>query len=437
MERIFTNTCVGKRIFSSKLGFSYDKLLYRKWLMDMRVNLFIVLLISFIGLWGTVAQAVEVHGIDTANIVVQDHSRQSLRKALPQALEQVLVKVSGNPDVITLPTVQNALPKIDNLVESYSYTERTNASGEQELNLQVVFDNDAIKHLLRDAGQAIWGNNRPLTLVWLSVPEEMQTRILSNDSENPLVASVKHFVEQRGIPIIFPSMDLEDRMNMNLSASRLPSREQLEKVARRYGVESVLVANVVSVNHGELIGEWELFLKGTPIEWQTSGTDINQVVINGVDRAVDMMVNRLATIESKSMQSSVAMKITGVKNLNDYVHVVATLRQLAPITQVMVNDMSHNTLQLVVHTVSGKEGLIKALENVPLLTAETTSSTAADSVQEDLFYHWGKPQTQVQTKNQAQAQSTSGTANNAIQSLAPNSSNVNGVMRDNTITPAR
>lgn len=345
-----------------------------------------LLFISMLCWMGTIAQAVEIRDINAASVVVKDRSQQSLHNVLPKALNQVLVKVSGNPGVITLPAVQNALPKINTLVESYSYSTIKNAQDKQQLALKVVFDYRAIKRLLRNAGQTIWSSNRPLTLVWISVPEASQTKVLASDSTNSLINSIKQLVAERGIPIIFPSMDLEDQTNMDLTLSRLPSRQQLETSAKRYGVDSVLVASIVPANNGELMAEWELLLHGTPVEWQTSGTDINQVVENGIERAVDMMVNRLATIESKKMQSTVVMKVSGVKNLNDYVHVVAALRSLTPVARVIVSDMSDDCLQLVIHTASSEEGLVNVLKNVPHLTIESAPQNNADHT--DLFYRW-------------------------------------------------
>ena len=41
--------------------------------------------------------------------------------------------------------------------------------------------------------------------------------------------------------------------------------------------------------NGGLQGEWQLFLKGTPYEWKTTGNDVIEVLMNGVSLVVDMM----------------------------------------------------------------------------------------------------------------------------------------------------
>jgi len=111
------------------------------------------------------AEAVQIHSMNMANVLVVDHSQQTLQQALQTALNQVLVKMSGNASVNTVPAIQNAQKRVNNLVVSYSYSTKKNRSRSSQLMLHVVFDGSAVQRLLKNAGQAIWGNDRPLTLI--------------------------------------------------------------------------------------------------------------------------------------------------------------------------------------------------------------------------------------------------------------------------------
>src|SRR3989338_9968810 len=263
------------------------------------------------------AEAVKVPDMTAASVPVADHSQQTFHHALPHLLYQVLVKVSGNPSVSTLPAIQNVLPNVERFIESYGYTTATDVSGTPQLMLRVVFDRHAISRLLKHAGQAVWGENRPLTLMWVSIPTDNQAIVLSDgNTTHPTALLIKHVVEQRGIPILFPTMDLEDQTNAALSSSRLLTSSQINAMADRYGVESVLAGSIIADNTGSYEGEWQLLLNGTPYEWQTTGTDISQVVTNGLERAADMMANQLATLENVNSQRMVVMKISGVEDLD-------------------------------------------------------------------------------------------------------------------------
>ena len=330
--------------------------------------------------------AMEVKGLNTADIPAVDQSRHTLKAALPQALNQVLIKMSGNPGVVTLPEIQNALPSIDNLVERYSYATKTDASGKQQRVLHVVFDAAGVKQLLNHASQAIWGSDRPLSLLWLAVPEKTQTTVLSSDDANPLTAFVKKTAASRGIPILFPTMDLKDQSNVTAQTTTLPLASQLIATAKRYDVHSILAGSITANSDGTFEGEWQLLLNGTPFEWQTSAANTHQVISNGINRAADMMANQLATIDSKNLQRTVMMSVNNVQNLDDYAHVVAELRQLATISKVTVDDMSNNTLLLELDTTGSTNALFNSLKQTHL--SANAAPTDAGPHHVDLFYHW-------------------------------------------------
>lgn len=341
---------------------------------------FILILLTVLLFVDNIAIAVEICDFSTATLPVSDQSPKTFQKNLPKALEQVLVKMSGNVGIMTLPTIQDVLPKINDYVQKYSYL--TNQGGQPLL--RVVFDKQSMRHLLQDANQAIWSADRPLTMIWVSVPNGSEFNTLASESRSPTIRVIKQIAFLRGLPIIFPAMDLEDQTNVPQPTSTVLSNNQLQTISHRYGVDSILAGVVVDSN-GHLQGEWQLFLKGTSYEWQTIGTDVNQVVINGVDRAIDMMANQFATFDSKGMENLVTMKVSGVQNLNDYVHVVLLLKHLSPVIKVSVSKMNTNVLFLKVITAGNLEDLVKALKTVPHLIKEPSSSGLREA---DLFYKW-------------------------------------------------
>ena len=332
--------------------------------------------------------AVEVLDINTAMVAVSDQSPQTLQRSLPQALEQVLVRMSGNSGIMTLPTIRDTLPKINNYVEKYSYIVKADEKDKQQLLLlQVAFDKRAMRHLLQNANQAIWSANRPLTMVWISVPNGSQSEMLASESQNPTVRRIKQAAFLRGIPIIFPVMDLEDQTNVAQSASTLLSIPQLQEIARRYGVDSILFGTVVVDANEQLQGEWQLFLNGTLYEWQTTGIDVTQVVINSIDRAADMMANQFATFDSKGMENLITMEVTGVQTLDDYVRVVSLLKHLSPVIKVSVSDMNTNMLLFKIKMAGNLEDLVTALKSVSHLVTESTPSQKSLEGA-NLFYRW-------------------------------------------------
>ncbi len=94
-----------------------------------------------------------------ARIAVEDRQEASLARAASEALEQVLVRVSGNRAVITLPGIAQAVSSARDRLSLYTYVE-----DETGLALIAEFDGVIVKDLLRAGGATYWGAHVPRCL---------------------------------------------------------------------------------------------------------------------------------------------------------------------------------------------------------------------------------------------------------------------------------
>ncbi len=110
-------------------------------------------LFLFIGI-SAMAFAADSPDLVTAKVSVPDQSSASLQKALPQAFAQVLVNVSGNPNISSVPAVANNKRDLSTFLQNYSFIRENGPQGEAELSVQITFDKAAIDDFLREAGQS-------------------------------------------------------------------------------------------------------------------------------------------------------------------------------------------------------------------------------------------------------------------------------------------
>ncbi len=82
------------------------------------------------------------------DIIVKDRSNEVLQKALQLALEQVLVKASGDPEVAGQVTVHDQLGSAQNYVERYEYLQDPNDASHQKLILHVKFSPKSVREIL-------------------------------------------------------------------------------------------------------------------------------------------------------------------------------------------------------------------------------------------------------------------------------------------------
>ncbi|WP_018981854.1 DUF2066 domain-containing protein [Salinimonas chungwhensis] len=174
-----------------------------------------------------------------AKVPVSDQSVSSRREALKQALEQVLIKMSGSAQTITHPAVKQALKSPARYLSAYQFSyEDGQQFYEGEFSRQVLVE------LLRDASLPVWGQRRPDTLLWLATEEGDDKWILREGQRGELAAQINKDTRQRGIPITLPLMDLTDNSNISVYDVWGHFSRVLNQASERYRPDFIIGARL-------------------------------------------------------------------------------------------------------------------------------------------------------------------------------------------------
>ncbi|MCB1826778.1 MAG: DUF2066 domain-containing protein [Coxiellaceae bacterium] len=334
-------------------------------------------------------QAVQVSGLNATTLPIDNTSEAAREAALPKALGQVLVKMSGNPAIMTVPIVQNALGDANTMIQSYGYRNQEQSDGQAQLLLQITFDRKALKQLLAKAGQADWSSDRPLTLVWVQMQGDAEPEILSNSVNLPLSQALLKAAKARGVPVLMPAMDLEDQAFVSEDPEKFDT-SLLQQAAQRYAAAAVLAGNVQQVG-SKWQGQWMLLMNGAPYRWRNTADSSAALLSQAINDMANLMANQLAVVDDKNLQTSVVLDVNNVMDLDDYAKVISAVRHLMPVTSVRIKDMNGSDLLLQVKTVGGEQALAEALSSARNFTAVETSENTNSTA--DLFYRWGNLKT--------------------------------------------
>ena len=107
------------------------------------------------------AGSVEVTSLYTAQVPLDQEQDRPREHAYETALAQVLLRVSG-PELVNDKDLFEAL-----FPNPGAYMVQFRPGPDD--TIFVSFDGEAVEDALRNAGQNVWGSERPLTLVWLAV----------------------------------------------------------------------------------------------------------------------------------------------------------------------------------------------------------------------------------------------------------------------------
>ncbi len=341
-----------------------------------------VLLLLYLLSVGT-ALAVRVTALYQGVLPATSQSATERNQLAGQALVQVLVKVSGNPAILTQPSIKAHLNSASSLMQEFSYS---SASGQTKpYFLQLNFDEEGINSILRDAGAPIWGQNRPLLLVWLEyeVPRH-PPEIIGADSGNPISVLLKQNTDRRGVPVIFPAMDVQDLGQVSIHDVAIMDIPKLLNATKRYAGDAMLMGRIVQVADGYNT-QWKLIMGNDQWGWMITGKTIPDVLTTIADRVADTLAGRYATVITNQVQSNVTLKIVNVTEADDFVQVMNYIKHLTPVADVQLVQITGSDMILKVSLRGAQESFAEALS-----VGQKLTPVSSDKKQSGWVYQWNR-----------------------------------------------
>ncbi|MCL1137429.1 DUF2066 domain-containing protein [Shewanella pneumatophori] len=197
-----------------------------------------VIFCSLTGFTAT-AMAAEVKQLDEGIVPIETRSTTLRTQGIKQAFENVILKNSGTQSALTNERIKQQLGSASSLMTQYGYFEQ-----DGELFLKVNFDHKRIIALLREAGLPVWGKQRPLTIVWLVAGENGEREILNDASDTVSRTTFNQESEAKGVPLLFPLMDLDDAMRVGVNDIRGRFADNVASASLRYQANYSLLATI-------------------------------------------------------------------------------------------------------------------------------------------------------------------------------------------------
>lgn len=293
--------------------------------------------------------AAEVQGLYEARVVVSDRSDAVRRQALLAALARVVVKVTGRPGDEWSGEFDAQAGDPLRYLGQYRYEETAPPAGASispaaagQLSLWVGFDPEAVNDLVRRMGLAVWGRLRPNVLVWAAIEQDGRRRVLGGADPGQLVAALDSQASGRGIPVVFPLLDLEDQTRLGVSDLWGGFGERILAASERYRCEAVLAGRAFPVGVGRWEGAWTLYLDGQATRWSVHGDSLEALFTRVVDGTADRLARRFAVASTGGVAGGWALRVTGIDSLADYARVSEYLARLDGVDEVRLAHAEGN-----------------------------------------------------------------------------------------------
>lgn len=308
-----------------------------------------ILLFVFAVMWASLAQAQTVSGLYQGSVAIENQSNRQVLAAKKTALAGVLVKVTGQTGSLNHAKLRQALLAPEHYLQRFSFATQI-IDGQEQAVLKLAFDPLKVNQLITSAGMTVWGAERAAVLVWLVEEDQGEQRII-NDDGHPVVAQIKAQSESRGLPLVWPLLDLDDQLAIDAGALWGLFRDPIASASLRYQADAILIGRVYKGEQQQWQVKWNFWVDNSEQQWASKGSNLEQLITPLQERLATSLVAKFA-LPSKTeaavglaVGQQVLVAVEQVSSLADYAQIQALLEGVSGVSHVQL--YAANGAQLV------------------------------------------------------------------------------------------
>ena len=242
---------------------------------------------------GTGAQTID--DLYQARTIVTGRGEENRLRGFPLCLEDVLIKVSGDPRLIDDPRLGPLQAQAQTYVVSFDYHDRMaglathdeQGTRDRPYDLTVHFDRGKVDAALRSLGVTPWTTPRPRVVVLVGMKQAAAKFVLTRDGNhvgpNESMAAA---AEKRGLPILIPST--QELATHGIAWEDLTGDPA--PIARALGADVALAGQLIW-DEQELgwAASWSLAASGGVHRWQIRGVTFDAAFRNALGGSAQIL----------------------------------------------------------------------------------------------------------------------------------------------------
>ena len=316
------------------------------------------------------------------NVKVEGQTASVEQAATRTSLLEVISRLTGLESVPRTAEIKKALDQAESFVSEYMYTEVPNFESETSVAskplsvLRIVFQPDQIESLLRLAKLPRWPSPRDTCIVWA---------LLENDGRRESIAPGKTFrlVEllasnslARGLPLIFPVLDLEDQLRVNQGLIWGRFGKELLQASERYNADCLLIGRLVAHEGGTVpafSGDWTIVLRNSVSYHRETFWIEEEVKIakETIDSAIELMTESSVIYSGKSYVYRV--RVSFVEDFGDYLAINEYLSKSPYVEDFSIDGYEGGLLNISIKSMAVRERLLELFEKEGKLANDDTA----------------------------------------------------------------
>jgi hypothetical protein len=235
-----------------------------------------------------------------AQAIVTGQGEVERARGFALCLDDVLVKLSGDPRLVGDPRLQPLEATAGQFVAAFAYHDRMSGipvhdeqgTRERPFDLSVTFDQAKTDAALRALGLEPWIAPRPRLVVVLGIRDATTAYVLAEDGERGLgqrqsllAASLK-----RGMPIALPDTAALAAAGVSFDGLATAHWPPLDPLAKRTGGDLALAGTLVWDEPAlGWIADWHLYWQGSMHHWRVGGVSFDDAFRGAIGGALQIV----------------------------------------------------------------------------------------------------------------------------------------------------
>ncbi len=223
------------------------------------------------------ATAAEIDDLYQGQTIVTGEREETRGPGFAECLEDVLVKVSGDPRLIGDPRVAEMAKQAGTMVGEFRYHDRMagiphhdeQGTRDRPYDLIVRFEKAKIDAALRSLGRAPWTASRPRIVVFLGMRNLLASYMLADDGDRALEhEALVAAAARRGVPLMLPSRVALAQAGVSFESLPAADLARLDAAAQAMGGRALVGRMAWSDEAMSWVADWRLRSADETEQWQ-------------------------------------------------------------------------------------------------------------------------------------------------------------------------
>ncbi|SMY38791.1 hypothetical protein PAND9192_03858 [Photobacterium andalusiense] len=338
----------------------------------------------FLAVLALPVRAATVNDLYQTQVALIGSDQQADQAAREQGLANVLVKISGNTDILNNSAIKAAITNSGRYISQFGYSQ---VDGQRALDLS--FDKNQIKQLLMQSKASIWKDQRPNILVWMVDSDGQQRNILWDQSTNALVNDTKQAADSRGLPLTFPVGDITDATAVNVSDLWGNFIDPIATASHRYHANGLLLVKALQQPDGTVSLNWKFYPQQPskiatadtqPITGTASGT-LAQTSTQMINKVTDYLAKKYAVVLGGVAGGKVNIEVDNIQSTEDFFALEKMLNNLTTVGSANAMRIKGNSVIFQLNLQGSEQAFRQEISHDNQVSkAQSAVAFAADSV---------------------------------------------------------